>query len=146
MSKLKIPIIIIVVLVLGFVAYSYFFVGSSDTSTGLKDVSSGDVNNSSDTNPSLMTSEESDTYVKQLTALRVINFNFDIFSDEAYKILRVADTDIPLQPKGRHNPFAPVGDNGGNAVIVPATETQNLPPANLPSASSSIRFTVPLRK
>lgn len=145
MSKLKIPIIIVIVLVLGFLAYSYFFVGTEDNSTGLKDVSSGDVTNDASGSSALMTPGESDIYVKQLTALRVINFNFDIFNDDAYKILRVADTDIPSQPKGRHNPFAPVGADG-SAVIVPSDENQRIPPANLPSGASTTKATTPLKR
>lgn len=99
------------------------------------------------------TQSKNDLYVKQLVALEVINFNMDIFGDDSYKILHDANTNIPEEPKGRHNPFAPIdeGDGSfgdlGNASTsvgfqITSTTTNPLtgnaiPPKNTTSASSS---------
>lgn len=125
MSKIKTIIVVVVILAIGFFAYSYFFVSNNDTSANLKDVSgassSSDATGTS-TSPTKDLSQN-DQYVKQLIALRAITFNFDLFSDDAYKILHAANTDIPPVDKGRHNPFAPLEEGDGNYTIATTTPT-----------------------
>ena len=126
MSKLKTIIVIVVILAIGFFAYSYFFVSNEDTSANLKDVSkpttTGTVTDS--TKAIVPVSKElsqNEQYVKQLIALRAISFNFDLFNDDAYKILHAANTDISPEEKGRHNPFAPIETGDGDYINVAST-------------------------
>ena len=150
MSKIKLIVIVVILLAAGFFAYSYFFVSNKDTSTNLKDVSksgaSADV--TSTTASSSKEISQNDQYVKQLIALRAISFNFDLFSDDAYKILHAANTDIAPEEKGRHNPFAPLeaGDGDflsgttttGAGFQITSTTTPRLPTApNAPRAGIS---------
>ena len=119
MSKIKTIIVVVVILAIGFFAYSYFFVSNNDTSANLKDVSKSASAATDATGTTASSSKEinqNDQYVKQLIALRAISFNFDLFSDDAYKVLHAANTDIPPEEKGRHNPFAPVETGDGNFV------------------------------
>lgn len=119
MSKIKTIILVVIIMVVGFFAYNYFFVSNSDTSAKLTEVTNGGgLTNASSTKEV----NQSDLYVKQLIALRAIAFNLDLFSDDAYKILHAANTNIPPEEKGRKNPFAPIefGDGeyvGENPVI-----------------------------
>lgn len=115
MSNLKTIIIAVVIIIAGFFAYSYIFLGDKDNTTGLKDVSGNTpagtntaATASSAGGASAVSSSKNDIYVKQLSTLSSIDFKFNIFMDEAYLILHISDTDIPDQPKGRHNPFAPI--------------------------------------
>lgn len=117
MSKIKLIIIVVVLLAAGFFAYNYFFVSNNDTSTNLKDVSKSGATVTDSAGANATSSKEisqNDQYVKQLIALRAISFNFDLFSDDAYKILHAANTDIPPEEKGRHNPFAPIEAGDGD--------------------------------
>jgi len=123
MSKIKTIIIIVVVLAIGFFAYNYFFVSNDDTSAGLKDVSETGNSPSTKTASSSKDLSQNDQYVKQLVALRGISFNFDLFNDDAYKILHAANTDIPPEEKGRQNPFAPI--ELGDGEYTDATSTIN---------------------
>ena len=121
MSKIKTIIIVVVVLAIGFFAYNYFFVSNDDTSTGLKDVSETGNSPSTKTASSSKDLSQNDQYVKQLVALRGISFNFDLFNDDAYKILHAANTDIPPEEKGRQNPFAPIELGDGDFIVATTT-------------------------
>jgi len=124
MSKIKTIIVVVVILGAGFFAYSYFFVSNNDTTANLKDVSKSGSVTVSTTGANASSSKDvtqNDQYVKQLIALRAISFNFDLFNDDAYKILHAANTDIPPEEKGRHNPFAPI--DAGDGDFIAATTT-----------------------
>ncbi len=124
MSKIKTIIVVVVILVAGFFCYSYFFVSDKDTTSNLKDISkTGSAGASSDINTATSSKEinQNDQYVKQLIALRSITFNFDLFLDDSYKILHAANTDIPPEEKGRHNPFAPIESGDGNFLSATGT-------------------------
>lgn len=143
MSKIKTIILVVVILAVGFFAYSFFFVSNTDTSAKLTDVSNvGDSTNASSTSEV----NQNDLYVKQLIALRAISFNFDLFNDDAYKILHAANTDIPPEEKGRHNPFAPIefgdGQYVGENPLVNSTTTVSSTGFQMTS-SSTIKFQPP---
>ncbi len=139
MSKIKIIIAVVVILGIGFFAYNYFFVSNTDNTSNLKDISKTDSSTGSDSSGTASTSRDvsqNDQYVKQLIALRAITFNFDLFSDDAYKILHAANTDIPPEDKGRHNPFAPVEAGDGAYLIATTTLTATFQ-TNVTNATST---------
>lgn len=123
MSKIKTIILVAVVLVVGFFAYNYFFVSNNDTSPNLKDISKTASPTSTGSSTVAVGVNQNDQYVRQLIALKAIAFNFDLFSDDAYKILHAANTDIPPEDKGRHNPFAPIEFGDGQYTNTVATTT-----------------------
>jgi hypothetical protein len=107
----------------------------------LKDVSKTGDTASSTGATSLKDTNQNDQYVKQLVALRAISFNLDLFSDDAYKILHAANTDIPPEEKGRHNPFAPVEVGDGEYVDSASTTTTILPRANAVPPQTTFQIT-----
>lgn len=129
MSKIKTIIVVVVILAVGFFGYSYFFVSNKDTTTNLKDISKPGAITTDAAGGTATSSKEisqNDQYVRQLIALRAISFNFDLFSDDAYKILHAANTDIPPEEKGRHNPFAPIEAGDGNFLDATTTTPANM--------------------
>ncbi|MEI8062244.1 MAG: hypothetical protein WCG97_03020 [bacterium] len=112
-STLKKIIIVIVVLAVGFFIYSYFFVSKKDTTPGLTDVSA---ESNASTSTSGIDLTQNDLYVKQLTAMSAISFDFYLFKDVAYKILHSPTVIVQDEPKGRHNPFAPIEQGDGSYV------------------------------
>ncbi len=121
MSKIKTIIVVVLILAAGFFAYSYFFVSDKDTTSNLQEVSKSGFSSKSATSSKEI--NQNDQYVRQLIALRAISFNFDIFSDDAYKILHASNTNIPPEEKGRQNPFAPIetGDGGFSNTAAPTS-------------------------
>ena len=136
MSKIKLIVTIVVLLAIGFFAYTYLFVSNKDNSAKLQDVSRAGGSTSNSTASSSKDYNQNEQYVKQLSALQAIVFNLDMFNDDAYKILKAANTDIPAEEKGRRNPFAPIdaGDgeykNSTSTVVIPTIPT-------FPNASST---------
>ncbi len=118
-STLKKIIIVVVVLAVGFFVYSYFFVSKKDTTSGLTDVSA---ESNASTSPSGIDLTQNDLYVKQLVAMRAISFNLDLFKDDAYRILHSPTVVVQDEPKGRHNPFAPI-EQGDGAYVAAGTTT-----------------------
>jgi hypothetical protein len=97
--KYKKIIVVIVLVVVGFVVYSYLF--KNDKQDQLILNSAGVVN-------------ANQTYagreiVVLLSDLRSIKLNDDIFSNPAFKKLIDFSLPISSEPKGRNNPFAPIG-------------------------------------
>jgi hypothetical protein len=101
-------IIIVIIVVLGFLAYS--FLSKSDTpETGL--VSSGGENGI----------KVGAGLLAALATLDTLKIDTDFFKDQTFKRLVNFSRDIPEQPKGRSNPFAPIGSS--NTLINTATTT-----------------------
>ena len=115
MFNLKKISIIVVVIILAFIAYSYFISGnSSQSGTG---VSKQAVTNTSAATPgSAALDGPGKDFVTQLLAIQNIKFNLDLFSDPVFKGLHDDHRDLVPQESGRPNPFAPLdGDTSGAA-------------------------------
>lgn len=98
----KIIIIIIVVAALGFFGYTYF--GDKP------EISNGLVSNKND---SLKVGSE---LLSVLATLGTLKIDTEFFKDATFLRLRKFSRDIPTQPKGRSNPFSPVGGVTNNAT------------------------------
>ena len=98
----KILIIVIVVGIVGYFAFS-FMNKSEEPDTGL--VRNNNVTIGAD-------------LLAALATLDTLRLDTDFFKDQTFRRLVNFSRDIPVQPKGRSNPFAPIG--GSN---LPATTT-----------------------
>ena len=108
--KYKGLIIGIVALVLLFLGYSQFIAKKTGTSdSALVPVQTA----SNSTNQNSGAGRE---FVIQLLAIQSIHFNTDLFGDPAYTNLHDFSRPILDQPKGRPNPFAPIGDDSNTVV------------------------------
>jgi len=88
--------VIIGLVVIAFVGYSFFVTGDSDNPLVVQDI------------------DQSQTAVEQellslLLELRSIQLNTRLFSDERFQSLQDFNQDIVSEPVGRSNPFAPLG-------------------------------------
>jgi hypothetical protein len=100
----KIIVLIVVIAVGGFLAYNFF--GKSDEpETGLV------------RNESVKVGAD---LLAALATLDTLRLDTDFFKDQTFRRLVNFSRDIPAQPKGRSNPFAPIG-----AANLPATTTNN---------------------
>jgi sortase (surface protein transpeptidase) len=129
---LKNIIVLIILVVLAFFGYKYFM-NSKTSTTSSAQTTSSNLNANSPANSSSLSSSNSNTsdtnnldnadamdqgtlandeYIKELSIVDTINFNPALFTDDAYKILKVSNLQIPDEPKGRVNPFAPTGQDG----------------------------------
>ena len=110
LSKYKGWIIGIVVIVLLFLAYSQFIAKKSATSdSALVPVQAA-------TNGANQNGGAGREFVIQLLAIQSIHFNTELFGDPAYTYLHDFSRPIIDQPKGRPNPFAPIGDDSNTVV------------------------------
>ena len=88
--------VIIGLVVIAFVGYSFFVTGGNDNPLVVQDI------------------DQSQTAVEQellslLLELRSIQLNTTLFSDERFQSLQDFNQDIVSEPVGRSNPFAPLG-------------------------------------
>lgn len=102
--KHKTIIIGILIVIVSFVAYSFYVSGKKDTTTT--------VTKQAVTNSSAQASIDGPgkEFVTQLLAIQNINFKLDFFKDPVYIGLQDFSREIKQQPVGRPNPFAPFGD------------------------------------
>ncbi len=110
---INILIIILVVFGIGYVVYSSFISNapsqSGVTATGFLD------------NPSLVQGRE---FLAALSNLKSLKLDDKIFSSPDFLSLQDFTSVIEPQPKGRINPFAPVGQEGSSASVgINATST-----------------------
>jgi hypothetical protein len=139
-------IIIIVIVVLAFIGYSFLISGNKqDSSSG---VTRQNVSNTaaSQANPTL--DGPGKEFVSQLLAIKTIKFNLSFFQDEVFRGLQDWTREILPQESGRPNPFAPLeGDSsfGPNSIsdlqstftttsaTATATTTRTTAPARTPA-------------
>jgi len=97
--KYKKALLIITVIIVAFVVYSYLF--KKDASPQLIAPDS----------TSLQTSQFSAgrEILALLSDLKSLQLNNDIFSNKAFRSLEDFSLPISSEPKGRNNPFAPIG-------------------------------------
>lgn len=112
MFNLKKISIIVVVIILAFIAYSYLISGNKQSSSG---VSKQAVTTTSTASPgSAALDGPGKDFVTQLLAIQNIKFNLDLFNDPVFKGLQDYHRDLVPQDTGRPNPFAPLdGDTSG---------------------------------
>lgn len=108
LSKFKTLIIIVVLIVLAFIAYTKFMPKASTTANPnalLRTTTTGTVSNTA----ASLNDGPGREFVNQLLAIQNIKFNTDIFNDPAYQSLQDFSRELITQPTGRPNPFAPLG-------------------------------------
>ncbi len=106
-KKLKIPIIVAAGCLVLFVGYNFFKGPAS---------SSGNIVGTAEENA---VPQEEQQFLNLLLKIQGITIDTAIFSDPVFKSLQDDGLEIPDQPHGRRNPFAPIG-TGGN---IDATST-----------------------
>lgn len=104
-------IVIIVILVLGFFGYN-FLVKSPKQEDGL--VSSAN-NNSINVGAGLLAA---------LGTIDTLKIDTEFFKDPTFRRLVNFSKEIPTQPKGRSNPFAPIGASDAGAVSTSTTNSR----------------------
>lgn len=111
-SKYKVALILLVVILLGFWAYSTFF-SQVQVGTLLE-------------TPQKPVGEE---LFEVLAVLRGIRLDGRIFSDPAFTTLQDFETEVPAGRAGRNNPFAPAGGDTGGVIVEPAYVVVPISPA-----------------
>lgn len=94
-KKFKTVIIVVLVIAIAFVAYSYFFAKPTEPVLSVQAVS---------TTPSV-----DQDLIAILLQLKSIKLDDAIFSDSAFKSLQDFSQELVQEPIGRNNPFAPLG-------------------------------------
>ena len=112
LKKFKYPIIIVIVIVIGFIAYTVYTNANTDTSsaTALQKTSM-DTNSAS----AVPNNELAKSFVDQLLTIQSIDLRVGIFSDPVFNALVDNHAVINPQPIGRPNPFSPIGKDVGPA-------------------------------
>lgn len=104
-SKYKGIIIGGVLVIAGFIAYSYFFTGGSQQALTVE-------------TPSSNAAVDADL-ITLLTTLKSIKLDAAIFSDPAFQSLQDFSQALVPEPIGRVNPFAPLGNISPPAQNIP---------------------------
>lgn len=100
-SKIKKIIIAVVVIGIIFIVYSIFFKGDPEIEALLKNegqISTADVLGAD--------------IIKAINEISSLDLDRSIFNDPVLKSLVDHSTEIQPEPKGRKNPFAPIGSAG----------------------------------
>lgn len=114
-TKAIIGIVLGIVLVVGaFFLYSSLTGGSSQNTTKL--VPAGlapELNNSNSTSTAFAGKE----FLRTLVNMQSLKLDDSVFSDPAYRTLVDMSVELQTQPKGRKNPFAPIGTDNSVAQV-----------------------------
>ena len=103
-KKLKFPIIVLGILIVLFVIYSRYYKGDGQP----KDKIQSSINDNS-------VPQEEQQFLNLLLKIQNISLDTQIFQDPLFTSLQDDGLAIIDQPKGRRNPFAPLGlGNDGN--------------------------------
>jgi len=94
-KKFKTVIIVVLVIAIAFVVYSYFFAKPAEPVLSTQEVSA-------------VPSVDQDL-IAILLQLKSIKLDDAIFSDPAFKSLQDFSQELVQEPVGRNNPFAPLG-------------------------------------
>jgi len=117
----KLIILIVIVILLG-VGYTIFFKKDDKASSSPLSSSTGVTDNN---NPGALDPGDDEIgrqFLTTLLSLKTINLNADIFEKPGFKNLRDYTTELlQTDPKGRPNPFAPIGVDVGSIEIVDIT-------------------------
>lgn len=144
MFNIKKISIVIGVIVLAFIGYSYMISGSKQgSSTGVTKQSVSSSQTGSPTGSTQLDGPGKE-FVTQLLAIQNIKFNLTLFKDPVFMGLQDYSRELIPQESGRPNPFAPLdGDTGGGASIgsfsgfnsediAPASSTPKTTPTSKP--------------
>ncbi len=125
MSKIKIIVVIVVLLVAGFFAYSYFFVKNGDLGISVGGLMKTDVSSITDVNTPV-----TQTFLNQLAVIKTIDLKNDVLKDPVFAGLVDSSRDLGSETPGRPNPFAPLStstslavDNSVNAIFYSSGQT-----------------------
>ena len=132
LGKIAIPVVVALVL---FGAYYYFFSGSGTADSGALVVTGSDGQN--------------DQILQLLLKLKSLPIDTSVFQTPVFLSLRDFGQPIPSQPKGRPNPFAPIGVDGvaaqaqfqadasaGQSAAAPAGKSQSAAVVNSSAPAS----------
>lgn len=95
----------VVLVIVGFVVYSYFFTGGSQQPLTVQ-------------TPSANVAVDNDL-IALLSTLKSIKLDANIFSDPAFQSLQDFSQALVSEPVGRTNPFAPLGNVTPQAPTAP---------------------------
>lgn len=142
-SLIKKIIILVIVLVVGYLAYSMFFKKAEDSNTLISGSNGLGGRNIADTQ--VLGSQ----ITQALIQIESLNLDGSIFNNPIFQSLIDKSQPINPQPAGRRNPFAPLADtsvnysiDSQNSITIPQeadsqTETsQTVPPTSSESESS----------
>jgi uncharacterized membrane protein YukC len=90
-------ILVVVILVIAFFAYTYFFTGKEDSSAVLQ------------TEEVSVVAPVDQDLISLLLELKSITLDESVFSNQAFKSLQDFSQELVPEPVGRVNPFAPLG-------------------------------------
>lgn len=147
-KNLKKILIVILVIGIGYFAYTYLSGDSTPTSTGGSLSSSVALPGGGGTPLSTAGANE---FSGMLSSINSINIDTTIFSDPGFLALRDHPVVLGTDVVGRPNPFAPVGvdsaipvnsSTGGGAVGVQSVAVQTLTPAKITGTSAEIGASV----
>lgn len=124
LKKFKYLIIIAVVIILGFVAYTIYTKPSAEgDSSSLQRTTGGFSSNTvAGSGSDIISNELAKSFVEQLSKIESIKLKIAFFDDKVYLGLKDNYKEIPQQPKIRPNPFAPIGSEDGQV----STEYQDI--------------------
>lgn len=109
-AKYKTSMLLLVIILLGFWAYSSF-------SPKLPEVRDA-------------RSREAEQLFVMLDRINSIKLDSGIFIDEDFRILQDFETDVPAGLAGRSNPFAPTGRDTGGVLVEPTYKVLPVSPAD----------------
>lgn len=114
-TRHKNKFIIAAVLVVAFYVYSAFFKTDSNAPLVV-----------TNTSPTLAQFQAGKDVLSLLVDLKSLSFNEELFQNKAFQSLSDWSTPIPSEPKGRSNPFAPLGaDSVGQTQKIQTTQTES---------------------
>ena len=109
-------LIALAVLLAAFFLYRYLFVSSASPETPGLQAASDLIGESS-------AAATTDEFVRLLERLQGVKLNSDLFASPAWKSLVNFQVELVPEPKGRRNPFSPIGFDFLNSVGATATST-----------------------
>lgn len=117
LKKFKYLIIVVVIIIAAFIAYTIYTSGIPAASSDLLQKTTMDVTNTvpgtPGSDPSIPNEALANSFVEQLLTIDSINLKIAFLNDPIFNALKDTHIDIQSQPIGRVNPFAPVGKDSG---------------------------------
>lgn len=125
----KLVVGLVVAVVAGVGAYLYFGTGSTAPNDSLQ--TSGSGNPPDDAMTSETEEVDTDLILAQLTRLKNIKIDTDVFDSDAFLSLRDISVTISDQPVGRENPFIPSDFTQQGSSVSPNLNTVNQRPLDI---------------
>jgi Na+/melibiose symporter-like transporter len=114
-SSIKKIILPLIIIIIGFVAYSIFFKKDESTSLLKKEVA---------TSSDVLGAD----IIRAINQISSLELRRDVFNDPIFKTLVDRSEEIKPEPVGRQNPFAPIGavSDASNATTTTRTSTSTV--------------------